>query len=161
MTDQIEKLHDLITDFTDAMLVTRTHEGRLHARPMRIAELEDDTGLWFVSSANSGKIHEIEEKPDVNVTLQGGGKYISLSGRVSLDNDRAKIEQLWREPLRAWFPDGKDDPRIVLLRVEVSEGEYWDNSGVQGIKYLFKAGKAYLQGDTPDIDQSIHSKVSP
>lgn len=161
MTDQAEKLHDLVADFTDAMLVTRSLSGGLHARPMRIADLEHDADLWFVSSTNSGKIHEIEEKPEVNVTLQGGGKYISLSGRVSIDNDRSKIESMWREPLRTWFPEGKDDPRIVLLRFEASEGEYWDNSGAQGIKYLFKAGKAYLQGKTPDIDQSIHSKVNP
>lgn len=161
MTDQAKKLHDLIADFEDAMLVTTSPDGRLHARPMRIAELENDSDVWFLTSSESGKIVEIDEHADVNVTLQGGGKYVSLSGRAAVEPSRGKLDQLWQESYRVWFPDGKDDPRIVLLHVVVMEGEYWDNSGAEGIRYLVKAGKAYLQGKTPKIDESIHSKVKP
>jgi hypothetical protein len=30
---------------------------------------------------------------------------------------------------QAWFPGGKDDPRLGLLRVIVDHGEYWDATG--------------------------------
>jgi general stress protein 26 len=36
---------------------------------------------------------------------------------------------------RAYFPNGKDDPELVLLQVQAEEGEYWDNQGAQGLKY--------------------------
>lgn len=160
MTDRAEKLHDLVADFSDAMLVTRSLQGSLHARPMRIAALEHEADLWFVTSSHSGKIDEIDQKPEVNVTMQGGGKYVSLSGRVSMEDDRKKIDELWREPMRTWFPEGKDDPRIMLLRFDAREGEYWDRSGAEGAKYSFRAGKAYAKGETPELDSSLHSKVS-
>jgi hypothetical protein len=40
-------------------------------------------------------------------------------------------------------------------------GEYWDNSGTSGVKYLIEAGKAYLSGEKPDVatDSKIHGKV--
>ncbi|MBA3480646.1 MAG: hypothetical protein H0T51_02420 [Pirellulales bacterium] len=41
-------------------------------------------------------------------------------------------------------------------------GEYWDNSGLSGVKYFIEAGKAYLSGTKPDVagDPRIHGKVN-
>ncbi len=27
---------------------------------------------------------------------------------------------------KTWFPDGKDDPAIVLIRIQLASGHYWD-----------------------------------
>jgi hypothetical protein len=48
----------------------------------------------------------------------------------------------------------------VLLKIVPTHGEYWDNSGVAGLRYLIKAGKAYLQGDRAEVDESINASVS-
>lgn len=37
------------------------------------------------------------------------------------------MQELWSEPLRAWFPKGLDDPNIALLKVTVSSAQYWDS----------------------------------
>ena len=68
---------------------------------------------------------------------------------------------LWRETWKTWFPKGQDDPDLALLRVTGDQGEYWDNSGASGIKYLIEAGKAYLNGKRPDLadDPTIHGSV--
>jgi general stress protein 26 len=29
--------------------------------------------------------------------------------------------------MKAWFPDGLDDPDLALLRVHVEAAEYWDS----------------------------------
>ena len=42
--------------------------------------------------------------------------------------DRAKIEELWKPQLRAWFPDGVDTPDIALLKLTAERAEYWDGS---------------------------------
>ena len=40
--------------------------------------------------------------------------------------DRGKAETLWSPVLKAWFPGGVNDPSLALLRVEVTQAEYWD-----------------------------------
>lgn len=142
------------------MLVTRSTAGELRARPMAVAQVEADNDLWFVTGTGSGKMDEIAADPHVCVTFQSSSQFLSLSGQATLVRDRQKIDQLWNEAWKVWFPEGKQDPSLALLRVEAHEGEYWDRSGVEGLKYLFQAGKAYLQGTRPETDQQQqHRKV--
>jgi general stress protein 26 len=157
-----EKLKELIADFDTAMLVTHSPDGALRARPMALAEVTAEGDLWFVSDRRSGKMEDIEADAQVNVTMQDGGnagKFVSLSGRAREVEDRRKVAEVWNEPMRIWFPGGKDDPNLVLLRVDAEEGEFWDNSGLNAIKYLIKAGNAYLHGERPANDRSEHGKA--
>jgi hypothetical protein len=82
-------------------------------------------------------------------------------GKATPVDDRARIAKLWKVEYKVWFPGGQDDPEIVLLRVDGAIGEYWDNSGTSGLKYLVEAGKALLSGTRPDADNDpkIHGKV--
>jgi len=43
--------------------------------------------------------------------------------------------------------------------VEAREGEYWDNAGTQGVKYVLEAVKAYAKGETPNVDAKQNAKV--
>jgi general stress protein 26 len=158
-TNTFEYLHDLLEDFDTAMLVTHSPNGSLHARPMAVAQVEPTGNLWFVTDRSSGKMDDIHVDAHVNVTMQGGGKFVSVSGIANELEDRRKVEEIWNEHMRVWFPGGKDDPNLVLLRVDAREGEYWDNSGTNAIKYMFKAGRAYLRGERPNDDRTEHSKV--
>lgn len=155
-----EKLIDLIQDFDNAMLVTKTDDGSLDARPMAVADATDDGELWFVTDRNSGKIADLMLDRDVAVTMQGSRKFVTISGECRVVDDQAKIESLWKEIWKVWFPEGKTDSSIVLLKVEPTRGEYWDNTGVAGMKYLIKAGKAYLQGERAATDESVNASMS-
>ena len=63
--------------------------------------------------------------------------------------------------MAAVVPSGKDDPSICLVRVDAEEGEYWDRSGVEGLKFMFEAGKAIVQGRQPYVDEDSkqHARV--
>ncbi|SMP67195.1 General stress protein 26 [Neorhodopirellula lusitana] len=154
-----EKLVDLMNDFDTAMLVTRTDDGKLDARPMAVAELTDSGELWFVTDRTSGKIADLMLDREVAVTMQASGKYVSVSGEARVIDDREKVEALWSEAWKVWFPGGKSDPSITLLKIVPERGEYWDNSGFTGVKYLIKAGKAYMQGEQASTDESINATV--
>ena len=157
-----DKLRELLDDFSAAMLVTRRPDGALRSRPMAVADLDADGTLWFLTQDDSGKIDEINTDHHVNVAMQSSLKFVSISGKAALVKDRRKVEELWNEGWKVWFPGGKDDPHLVLLKVQGEAGEYWDNSGTSGIKYLIEAGKAYLSGTRPDVDgdPKIHGKVA-
>lgn len=153
-----EKLMELLKSFRNAMLVTQS-ENRLRSRPMMLLKVEDNGDLWFISSIDSGKIDDIHRHTEVNVCLQEDRKYLSLSGHAAIVQSREKVDELWCEEAKVWFPKGKADPAISLIRVSPSEGEYWDNEGTQGIKYLLQAAKAYVTGTTPELDKGQHGSV--
>ncbi|WP_020471514.1 pyridoxamine 5'-phosphate oxidase family protein [Zavarzinella formosa] len=157
-----DKLRELIQEFNTAMLVTRVGANKLHGRPMQVAEIESDGTLWFISGRHSGKMQEISEDKHVSVTMQSATKFVSLSGKASPVEDRERVARMWKPEWEVWFPAGKVDPEIVLLRVDVKSGEYWDNSGASGLKYLIEAGKALLTDTTPVLedDPKIHGLVN-
>lgn len=73
--DNAKKLVDLMKQFDNAMLVT--HDGsRLDARPMAIAKVDDDGGLWFVTDRQSSKMMEITASTDVGITMQGSNAFV-------------------------------------------------------------------------------------
>jgi general stress protein 26 len=155
-----EHLYELLKDFDTAMLVTHPSGSAMHARPMAVAELRGEGGAYFVTSIGSPKIAEIEANPAVTLTFQSSKEFASVSGRVSVVRDRTLIERLWKEAWKVWFPQGKTDPAISLLKFEAEQGEYWDNSGLHGLKYAFEAAKAYVTGEKPATDRGQNAKVA-
>ena len=159
--EQREHFHKLLKQFNTAMLVTHAGEGRLRARPMVVAQVEDDGRVWFITGAETAKTHEIEADTRVHIICQNDrSAYLSLSGRADLVRDRAKAAELWQEPFRVWFPGGKDDPNIELIVVRPEEGEFWDNEGFNKVKYLFESAKAHVSGKTPEVAEGEqHGRV--
>ncbi len=85
------KLHSLLGEFSVAMLVTRTAEGELRARPMALADVEADDTLWFACGRHSGKVGELERDGHVGLTMQSNAKFVSISGTADTVDDKAKI----------------------------------------------------------------------
>lgn len=155
-----ETLLDLAEDFDTAMLVTRAKNGDLRSRPMALAEVKDDGTFFFATDDGSEKIAEIQAEGEVNLVFQSGGKYLSISGRATKLEDKSRIKELWKTSWKVWFPEGKDDPNLCLLRVDGRRGEYWDVSGTNGIAYLWEAGKALVQGERLSVDDaSMNAKA--
>lgn len=160
-TDENPRAHllELLKDFGTAMLVTRSPDGRMHGRPMDIAEITDAGEVWFCSGLDSGKIAEIAADPEVAVAIQGKTKWLSLTGRARVSNDPQRIARLWKEDWKLWFPDGPSDPNLCLLAVDPSEGEWWDDSGKRGLKFAFQAVKAYVKGEAMPDENERNARV--
>jgi general stress protein 26 len=92
-------------------------------------DIDQNGDIWFFTSASSHKVSEIQKLPKVNLSFADpdNQQYISISGNAQLVRDRDKIEELWRPEFKMWFPEGKDDPDIALLRVSLKRAEYWDS----------------------------------
>ena len=156
--DGRNNLYEVVNDFDVAMLVTHT-ANTMHARPMAIARLDDGMGAYLVTDINSIKVDEISVNPQAILTFQSARKFASVRGELTVLSDRQLIEKMWKEAWKLWFPDGKSDPNIALLKFTAHEGEYWDNGGMQGLKYVYDAAKAYMTGETLKTDGAQHSKV--
>ena len=126
--DDREKLYDMIKEVRIAMLTTVEADGSLHTRPMGNREADANGDLWFFADKTESVARNVAANPQVGLGFSDphGNDYVALSGTGSLIDDRATIADKWVDSLKAWFPDGKEDPKIVLLKVSPSKGEFWD-----------------------------------
>ena len=154
----LEELFSAVESFEHAMLVTRS-EGKLRSRPMAIADISDAGGFWFMTDAASRKLDELAADPHVNIALQKGARFCSISGTARVVRDPAKAQALWSEGQRAWFPDGPADARLVLIEVVPEYAEYWNRSGVEALRYSFAAAQAIAMGRALGEDAGKHSKL--
>jgi general stress protein 26 len=151
-------LHDVVNDFEVAMLVTHT-ANTIHARPMVMASMDDGVGIYLVTDLNSVKVDEISVNPHAALTFQSTNKFASVRGELTVSQDRQLIEKMWKEAWKVWFPGGKSDQNIALLKFTAYEGEYWDNAGMQGLKYIYEVAKAYATGEKLKTDDTQHAAI--
>lgn len=142
--EQIAALATLLKKARVGMLTTRGADGMLRARPLGMQEVEFDGDLWLATGYDSDKVGEIQANPQVNFSVQNddANRYVSVAGEASIVRDRAKIDALWSPAMGIFFPQGKDDPNLCLIRIQASGGEYWDGPGTIVGKLLYLASAA-------------------
>jgi general stress protein 26 len=116
---------------------------------MALQEVEFDGDLWFFAERGSRKTAHIAAHPQVNVATAGSSSWVSLTGHASVVDDLQKKKDLWNKVVEAWFPNGPEDPDVVLLRVEAASAEYWDSPGGR-IASAVSFAKAKLTGQRYD-----------
>jgi len=158
-TNERKKLLALLEEFDDAMLVTHGEHG-MHARPMRIASTHDDGLLTFVTSSESPKVDELLEDRRVLVTCQGSRKQLSIRGEAELSRKPERIRAIWKPSWRFFFPQGPEDPNLLLIDVIAERAEYWDASGATFVKIALGALGSLVKGERPAIPEPvIHGSV--
>ena len=101
--------------------------------------------LVFFSHADSGKLEELGADARANVSLQAGGRFVSVSGEARSFRDPARAKALWQESQREWFPDGPEDASLVLIEIEPSFVEFWDQSSVSALRLIMNPSPAKLE----------------
>lgn len=156
---QVADLTAKIAPVRFAMFTTIDEHGHLISQPMTNQEIDAEGGLWFYTSTHTDLWENIAAHPKVNVSFANpeSGLYVSISGTAERVVDRARIKQLWNPMVAVWFPNGVDDPHVVLVRVAARTVEYWDSS-TSKIAGMFEMAKAAITGSTPDLDTE-HGKI--
>ena len=152
------RLREILDDAGTVMMVTRVGDA-LASRPMAVVRVDDDATMYFATGASTGKVADLEADPRVDLFFQSKRQFATVHGRVALRRDRALIDELWTASWKLWFPEGKDDPEIVVLVVTPEGGEYWDQTGVQGLSFLYRAAKALATGTELEHEPDDHVRV--
>jgi len=154
--NDLEKLRELVKDIDFCMLTTVDEGGDLHSRPMSSnGDIDADGDIWFFTNTSSHKVSEIAKLPKVNVSFADpdNQRYVSVSGTAQLVRDPAKVDELWRPEFKIWFPEGKDDPEIGLLRITLEKAEYWDSPS-STIGYVLSFVSSVVTGEEPDMGEN-------
>jgi general stress protein 26 len=145
----VERVWNLMEKIGFAMLVT-LDQDKLRARPMSAYVRQAENAIYFLTDARRHKDEEIAQHPGINLSFAdtSGQKYVSLTGKAEISNDRARIKELFATPAKAWW-DSSDDPNIRLLKIMPEDAEFWDSPG-KVISYV-KMAAAAATGSRPDL----------
>lgn len=95
------------------------------AAPMS-AQLDADVSgmIWFFTSRQS----RFAELGPVTATLcaKGHDLFARFAGTLAEEKDHARFEKQWNAYVAAWFPGGKTDPDILMLRMDLGDAAIWD-----------------------------------
>lgn len=140
----------LKSDMTMFLGLAEGEDG--HARPMT-AQLEDGLfdgdeyrgPVWFFTATDNQLYRQVQQqelgdarpRAMAHFVSKGHDVWATVHGNLSTTRDRATIDQLWNRFVAAWY-EGKDDPRIALIRLDPEDAEIWIDASslVAGIKML-------------------------
>ena len=151
--DAIKKLKSLVEDIRFCMYTT-CENGKIESRPMTTLDVDSEGNAWFFTSRQTEIGSETDNGESVTLIYShpGDNTYLSVSGTASIVHDEAKKEELWSPLSKAWFPEGKDDPNLVVLKVTTEEAAYWDSPSSKMVVFfsMVKAAVTGHQGDPGD-----------
>ncbi|HEY6510505.1 MAG TPA: pyridoxamine 5'-phosphate oxidase family protein [Burkholderiaceae bacterium] len=103
-------------------------ERESHTRPMT-AQVEGASGpIWFFTAKDTELVRHLitNNRAAFTFASKGHDLFAAVRGTLSINTDRAVVDRLWSPLVAAWYR-GKDDPNLVLLRLDVEDGEIWLN----------------------------------
>jgi general stress protein 26 len=128
--------------------------GRDHSEPMTVQLDKDQVDtLWFFI----GRDNRLAGGGPAMVQFVSKGHdfFACLSGTAKIDNDAGMIEKLWSKQAEAWFPGGKTDPNLALLRFDIADAELWETDISLGGRL-----KMVFGGTIKPDEAGSHAKVS-
>jgi general stress protein 26 len=158
-TESLKYLQDKVKEVKIAMLTTYNPEKGFNSRPMGTADIDDEGNIWFFTNEYSPKASEISVENTVSLTYSDPNNhtYLSIVAEASLVNDKEKMKELWTPFIKAFFPEGLNDPKLTLLKVQPTDAEYWDISS-SSMVVLFNLLKAVVNGK--QYDEGKHGKIA-
>jgi general stress protein 26 len=147
--DNVARVWSLIAEVGIAMVVTHAGDD-LRSRPMAARPERDDDVIYFLTDADAPKDDEIRDNHAICLAFADikKNRYLSVTGRGDIIDDRAKIKKHWSAFDKAFWRDA-DDPAIRLLRVRPERAEYWESAGA--VVTVVKMIAAGITGGRPTL----------
>lgn len=123
-----------------------------HMQPMGPNVARDENAIWFytrtdtdlaLASVAGGPVH-------VCVVSKDEDYHACLHGELELIHSREHIERYWNSVVEAWYPEGKNDPALTMLRFRPQSAAIWASTGGT-LKFGWEIAKSQMAGDMPDV----------
>lgn len=116
--------------------------------------------LWFFTSNDSGLASHIASNSGnhqaiASFTASGHDLFASLHGTLEIERDTSIIDRFWNAKVAEWYAGGRDDPKLVLLRLDADQARIWLGASrfTAPIRRLF--GKSPRKGYSDDIAEVL------
>lgn len=121
-------------------------------QPMTAFVERQTSRIWFFTYRDSDLAQAIDGVAQGAFVFQSKGLQASVTGALRQAHDRDRIEEYWNPHVAAWFPKGKEDPRLTLMCLDVSRAAVWV-SDTGPMKYAFEVVRANVTKTTPDLGE--------
>ena len=113
-------------------------DGSTHSEPLSAQLDQDQVDTLFFFIGRDNRVAGTDRLM-LQFVSKGHDFFACLAGRGRINNDRALIDKLWDKRVEAWFPNGKEDPNLALLQVDIDSAELWETDvSLSGrVKMLF------------------------
>jgi general stress protein 26 len=153
MTDTKTRAEHLKSQFWNALgaspyLFLQLDSDPSSAVPMTAALDQDaDGAIWFFT----GRDHAFAAGGPATATFAGKGHdlFARFTGTLSEETSRARLDEEWNTFVESYFPGGKDDPNLLMLRMDLGEAEIWNADVGFGTMIKMALGRD-VHGDTRD-----------
>lgn len=124
----------LLKSGSTVFLVTVGEDGQPDARAMATVQNEGLKTIWMLTGKSSDKHRELSRNPRCLIyatDLEDTQSYLELRlwGEMELLDDAASRAQAWREDYLHYFPGGKDDPELCVLKFTAASGSLQTMTG--------------------------------
>jgi general stress protein 26 len=136
-------LLSVLRTFRSGVVVATTDGARLVSTPVALADSSRDGRIWLLARPGAERLNALLTRP-VTVTLQAGEKYLAIAGSLRHVVSEAKLDEIWTESFRAWFPRGKQDLDLVLLQLRARQIEFWETGSLHPVRSWMNAARALL-----------------
>lgn len=147
-----ELIAEIMKDTQIAVLTYVNDDGLLVSTPMGTQDFDDVATVWFITELDSDKVAAIRQRPQVNVSYASDGGWVSLAGNAVVNEDRAKLEELWDPSASAFMEGDAQDPNSGLLQVTAETAQYWESPGKAAM--LVQMVKGAVTDSDPDLGDS-------
>jgi general stress protein 26 len=132
-----------------------------HFQPMTAFCEPDDGRIWFFTRNDTDLARAVQEGGDAMFVVQAKDMDFQacISGRLTQALDRERMDRYWNPVVAAWYPDGKDDPRLTLLRMELGDAQIW-LSEANPLAFAFQIARSNLTHRPPNLGESATINLS-
>jgi general stress protein 26 len=142
------------------MFCTSVTDMPFRTRPMSTLEVDEEGNLWFFSGKSSDKNDEIKNDYTVQLIYSKNSDvhFLTITGKATIVEDQAKKDELWNPIVKAFFPEGKDDPDLSLVKIKPEAAHYWDTINGKMITW-FKMAASAVTGNQNNVGVEGKLKV--
>lgn len=111
--------------FADSPYVMLQLDGDPDSAAPMTAQLDRDAdhAIWFFTSRDN----RFAAKGGATATFAAKGHdvFARFAGVLSEETSRERLDKQWSNFVEAWFPGGKDDPNLLMLRMDLGDASIW------------------------------------
>ena len=127
-----------------------------HFQPMTAFLDRADSRLWFFSYKDTELAEAAASGAQVMLVFQQQPRlYACIAGDLRTDYDRGRMDRYWSSSVAAWYPEGKDDPRLTLMRLDARDAEVWIQEAGPA-RFAWEIAKANATRGQPDLGGHTH-----
>lgn len=121
-------------------------------QPMAANGSREEGLIWFYTGADTDLAEAARNggKAQMCVMDHSQSYYAAVIGSLSTHRSEQHIDRYWNAITSAWYPDGKQDPNLTMLKFAPESAAIWIGSN-NPVRFGWEIARSAISGDEPNV----------